>query len=151
MPPTPGASITIDSTEAHNGRYSLLLTSPNKAAFQTFMNANQVFNDRSLAGKRVRFSGWCKLDGVTEASAYLNVFSTGGYGTSSTMAGNALFGTLDWTFYSVEFDVPKDTYTVWARAGYQAVPGRCWWDDLKFEVLGNTPASAAAAPGRKAR
>ncbi|MGH7724998.1 MAG: hypothetical protein ACREOU_06170 [Candidatus Eiseniibacteriota bacterium] len=153
LPPTPGAMISVDSTVAHSGRRSALMTTPEKPPFQTYMHACQVFNARGLAGKRVRMSGWCKLEGVNDASAYLSVWSTGLYGVDGSIAGDALFGTLDWTFYSVDFDVPKDTYTVWARAGYQSVPGRCWWDDLKFEVLGNTPTTGAGAtskpPGRK--
>ena len=58
-----------------------------------------------------------------------------------SLAGNAISGTNDWTFYSIDWNVPKDTYTVWARAGFLASPGKCWWDDLKFEVLGDAPAT----------
>ncbi len=143
LPPTPGAMIVVDSAVAHSGRNSALMTTSEKPPFQVYMNACQVFNARGLAGKRVRLSGWCKLDRVNDASAYLSVYATGLYGVEGSLAGDALSGTLEWTFYSVDFDVPKDTYTVWARAGYQSVPGRCWWDDLKFEVLGNTPPAGA--------
>ena len=48
---------------------------------------------------------------------------------------------------AADFDVPKDTYTVWARAGSEAIPGICWWDDLKFEVLGDTPANGPMVKG----
>jgi hypothetical protein len=150
MPPTPGASITTDSTVAHSGRYSVLLTGSQKAAFETFQNACQVFNARNLAGKRVRMSGWCKTEDLTSTSAYLQVYATGLYGVDGSLAGNSVSGTSDWTFYSVEWDVPKNTYTVWARAGYLAAPGKCWWDDLKFEVLGDTPAPVKAAKPKTA-
>ncbi len=138
MPPTPQASITRDSTTVHSGRWSAKFQAPVRAAFQTYMNVCQVWNARNLSGRRVRLSGWGKVDGLTD-SAYLSVFSTGLYGVDATLAGDAFTGTRDWSFYSVEFDVPKDTYTVWARAGVQASPGTTWWDDLKFEVLGATP------------
>lgn len=150
MPPTPGATITVDSTVAHSGRASIQLTTPEKPPFQIYQNACQVFNARNFSGKRVRLSGWCKLDRVDEASAYLSIYATGLYGVDGSLAGDAISGTRDWTFYSVDFDVPKDTYTVWARAGYQAVPGRCWWDDLKFEVLGETP-TAQTAPRKSGK
>jgi hypothetical protein len=137
IPPTGGAAVTLDSSTAHSGRYSILLTTPQKPGFQTYMNACQVFNVRNMSGKRVRMSGWCKLENVNDTSAYLSIYATGIYGVDGSLAGDALSGTLDWTFYSCEFDVPKNTYTVWARAGYQATIGKCWWDDLKFEVIGD--------------
>jgi hypothetical protein len=144
MPPTATAMVERDSTVAHSGRASVLLTSQQKPGFETYMNVSQVFNARNLAGKRVRLSGWVRLEGLDDKSAYLSIYSTGLYGVDGSLAGDALSGTRDWTFYSVEWDVPKDTYTVWARAGYQTTTAKCWWDDLKFEVLGNTPRAPAA-------
>ena len=138
LPPTPGAMIERDSSTAHSGKYSALMTTVHKPGFQTYEAAAQVFNARNLSGKRVRMSGWCKLENVNDSSAYLSIYATGLYGVDGSLAGDALSGTKDWTFYSVEWDVPKDSYTVWARAGYQATPGKCWWDDLKFEVLGDS-------------
>jgi hypothetical protein len=143
MPPTVGAAVVPDSTEAHSGRFSARYSSVNKPGFSTYMNTFQVFNARTLAGKRVRLSGWVKMKDVHD-SAYLNIYATGLYGVDGTLAGDALTGTHDWTFYSVEYDVPKDTYTVWARAGYQAGPGTVWWDDLQFEVVG-APSKPATA------
>jgi hypothetical protein len=139
LPPTPQASIVPDSVVSHSGRFSARYASPNRAAFSTYMNSSQVFNARSLAGKRVRFSGWCKLQDMNLGSAYLNVYATGLYGVDGTLASESFSGTQDWKFYAVDYDVPKDTYTVWARAGVDALPGVTWWDDLKFEVLGDTP------------
>jgi hypothetical protein len=111
------------------------------------MNACQVFNARNLSGRRVRLSGWGKCEDLID-SAYLNIYGTGLYGVGGNGGAEAIFGTTDWKFCSVEFDVPKDTYTVWARAGFLAGPGRVWWDDLKFEVLGDTPRPTAAKKGR---
>lgn len=147
MPAAVGAAIVSDSSQAHSGRYSALFTAPNRPLYQTFMNVCQVFNAHNLSGRRVRMSGWARTEDIID-SAYLSIWTTGLYGIAGSLAGDALTGTNDWTFYSVEFDVPKDTYTVWARAGYQAGPGRVWWDDLKFEVLGATPRKAAAKKGR---
>ena len=145
MPPTAGAFIVRDSTVTHGGRWSARLSSATRPGFQTYMNACQVFNARQLSGKRVRMSGWAKLEDIID-SAYLSVYATGLYGVEGSLAGDALTGTKDWTFYSVEFDVPRNTYTVWARAGYSAGPGRVWWDDLKFEVLGPASRTTAAKP-----
>jgi hypothetical protein len=142
LPPTPGAIIEMDSTTAHSGRYSALMTTMQKPGFQTYQAACQVFNARNLAGKRVRMSGWCKLENINDASAYLSIYATGLYGVDGSLAGDALSGTKDWTYYTVDYEVPKDSYTVWARAGYQSTLGKCWWDDLKFEVLGDSQATA---------
>jgi len=141
MPPTPNANIRRDSTTSHSGRFSAQFNSPVKAAFQTYMNACQVWNARNLSGRRVRLSGWGKTENLTD-SAYLSIYSTGLYGVDGSLAGDAFTGTRDWSFYSVEFDVPMNTYTVWARAGMQASAGTTWWDDLKFEVLGASPKPA---------
>lgn len=148
MPPTASAVIEPDSTTAHSGRFSALLTSARKPAFETYQNACQVFNARNFSGKRVRLSGWCKLENVNDTSAFLSVYSTGLYGVGGSLAGDALSGTRDWTFYSVEWDVPKDTYTVWARAGFLTTIGKCWWDDLKFEVLGDSQARRKATAAK---
>jgi hypothetical protein len=151
LPPTPGSRIEPDSTTAHSGRYSAMMTSMQRPAFQSYQAAAQVFNARNLSGKRVRMSGWCKLENVNDTSAYLSIWATGLYGVDGSLAGDALSGTRDWTFYSVEWDVPKDSYTVWARAGYQTSPGKCWWDDLKFEVLGDTQAVKKATATKTSR
>jgi len=145
LPPTPGAMIEMDSTTAHSGRFSALMTTQQKPGFQTYQAAAQVFNARNLSGKRVRMSGWCKLENINDASAYLSIYATGFYGVDGSLAGDALSGTKDWTFYSVEWDVPKDSFTVWARAGYQSTLGKCWWDDLKFEVLGDSQTAGKTA------
>jgi len=150
MPPTPGAVIEPDSATAHSGRYSALLTVPQRPAFQTFQNACQVFNARNLAGKRVRMSGWCKTQDLNSTSAYLQVYATGMYVVDGSLAGDAISGTNDWTFYSIEWSVPKETYTVWARAGFLASPGKCWWDDLKFEVIGDAPATPKVSKPKEA-
>lgn len=142
IPPTVGASIRPDSTTARSGRMSAFLTSTTVPEFSTFQNIGQAFNTRGLSGRRVRMSGWCKLENIVD-SAYLSIQTSGKRGVARTLAGDALTGTHDWTFYSVEFDVPKDTYLVWARAGYLTGLGKVWWDDLKFEVLGATPKPVA--------
>jgi len=148
LPPTPGAMIERDSTNAHSGKYSALMTTVQKPGFQTYEAACQVFNARNLSGKRVRMSGWCKLENINDTSAYLSIYATGLYGVDGSLAGDALSGTKDWTFYTVEWDVPKDSFTVWARAGYQATPGKCWWDDLKFEVLGDSRSASGKTSKR---
>ena len=49
----------------------------------------------SARGKRVRMSGWCKLENVNDASAYLSIWATGMYGVDGSLAGDALTGTKD--------------------------------------------------------
>ena len=106
------------------------------------MNACQVFNARNLSGNRVRLSGWGKTENLID-SAYLSVFATGMYGVDGSLAGEAFSGTRDWSFYSVEFDVPKDTYTVWARAGVQASPGKTLVGRPQVRGPGRTPKPAS--------
>lgn len=138
MPPVEGLRIRLDAT-AHSGLQSCLIECQNRPPFQLWSHVFQVFNTRALSGKRVRMSGWFKLENLKNTFAALSVTSTGFYGSYRPMVSKSYSGTHDWAYDSVEVDIPRDTYTVWVRAVLNTGVGKVWFDDLKFEVLGDSP------------
>lgn len=148
LPPLEGLRFDLDGENAHSGAQALRFESQRHTPFQMLTHAYQVFNTRALSGKRVRLSGWLKLDKLNSSSAYLTVQATGFYGNYHPIISNGISGTQPWTYLTYETDIPKDTYTVWVRGAFATAEGRVWFDDLKFEVLGDTPTEAKAT-GRK--
>lgn len=149
LPPLEGLRVDLDTENPHSGAQSIRFESQRHTPFQMLTHCYQVFNTRALSGKRVRLSGWIKLDKLDASSAYLTVQATGFYGNYHPAISNGISGTQPWTFLTYETDIPKDTYTVWVRGAFATAEGRVWFDDLKFEVLGDTPTEAKAT-GRKA-
>jgi hypothetical protein len=145
LAPVEGLYIRPDAV-AHSGLQSCLIECQEKSQIQLFSHVFQVFNTRALSGKRVRLSGWYKTEKLDNTYACFSIASSGMYGTYLPVipAGSAWSGTNDWTFGSYEADIPADTYAVWVRAMLNTGPGKVWFDDLKFEVLGDTPRAGAA-------
>jgi hypothetical protein len=148
MPPVESVRIRADAV-AHSGLQSCLIESQRRWQMEIWTHAFQVFNTRALSGKRVRLSGWYKSEGLKNTFACFSIYATGMYGAFHPVVSNAWSGTNDWTFASYETDIPANTYTVWARAVLNTGAGKVWFDDLKFEVLGDSPRPAAASPAKK--
>ncbi len=146
LAPVQGLRIRPDAV-AHSGLQSCLIDCQGRSPFQMWSGVCQVFNTRALSGKRVRLSGWYKSQDLNSTYACLSVYATGMYGNFFPVVTGAWSGTHDWTFTSCEADIPLDSYTVWARAVINTGVGKVWFDDLKFEVLGDTP--GLSAPGTK--
>jgi len=148
LPPLEGLRVDLDGQVTHSGSQSVRLESQRHPPFQLFSHVCQVFNTRALSGKHVRMSGWVRTDHLDAGSAFFSIVGTGQYGSFRPVIPEGVSGTKDWTFLSYECDIPKDTYTVWARAAFTTSEGKVWFDDVKFEVLGDAhPASAKARPG----
>jgi len=144
MPPVEGLRIRPDAVP-HSGLQSCLIESQRRWQIEVWTHAFQVFNTRALSGKRVRLSGWYKTQDLNNTFACFSIYATGAYGAFRPVVSNAWSGTNDWTYATYEIDIPANTYTVWARAVLNTGAGKVWFDDLKFEVLGDTPKPAAAA------
>jgi hypothetical protein len=142
MPPVEGLRIRLDGV-AHSGLQSCLIESQRRWRMEIWSHAFQVFNTRALSGKRVRLSGWYKTQDLKSTFACFSIYATGMYGIFRPVVTNSWSGDHDWTFTSYEADIPPDTYTVWARAVLNTGIGKVWFDDLKFEVLGDSPRPAA--------
>lgn len=150
LPPLEGLRVDLDGQVVHGGSQSVRLESQRHPPYQLFSHVCQVFNTRALSGKHVRMTGWVKTDHLDQGSAFLTVVATGKYGSFRPVIPDGVSGTKDWTFVTYECDIPRDTYTVWARAAFTTSEGRVWFDDVSFEVLGDAKtASAKESASRK--
>jgi hypothetical protein len=135
LAPMDGMRVRL-SEEAHSGDYSVLLESQGEPPVQLVSTVFQALNTRQLSGKRVRLSGWMKLEGLDRSSAFFRVFGTGMYGDFQPPVSQSHSGTMDWTYITVERDVPEDTYVFWAQAGFSTHVGKVWFDDMSLEIVG---------------
>jgi len=145
VPPYEGAHIDADTTEHHTGHASVLLADMSQGFTPSRMGVAQVLDARSLRGKHVRMSGWFKGDSlITTALAKILVDTP--HGLKQSPAGELLSGSFDWTYNSIEYDVPADAVNLWAYLMINApASGRLWLDDASLEVLGPATGDAQAA------
>jgi hypothetical protein len=155
VPPFEGARIDRDSTVHHGGGTSMRCSDMAQGYTPSRMGMMQALDGRTLRGRHVRVSAWFKGDSLSSA-VVAKVYSDTQHGTEQSGAGAIISGTFDWTYNSLEFDIPKDAEVVWPYLVFEApAHGLVWMDDAGFEVLGSgTSAEAAAAPapvGKKTR
>lgn len=136
--PFPGFKVVRDTTLSHTGNACMHYEDQGGGLTRLPSGACQPIVNRGLAGKHVRVSAWLKTDslqGLANVAMYYKTLS-GSAHPVPTMYSN----TQDWKLTSLEGDVPPDAYEVWAWFTYEApAPGRVYFDDCSFEVLGDAP------------
>lgn len=147
IPPFEGARIDRDTTVAHTGRTSMLLSNFGDGVVTARMGMCQPLRAVGLRGKRVRISGWLRADSLT-SPAYVSVAAHTPHDVVRSGTTGQYTGTFDWTQTATELDVPRDAETLWAwlvvnAPGY----GRLWMDDASLEVLG--PATETPRPSAR--
>lgn len=143
MLPYEGHRVWADTTVAHTGRASMTAEGGMSGMVQARAGVAQVVGNRNLAGKRVRLSGWVRTDSLKSVAALLLYAHTVSRGMVKDAVPTQYSANTDWTFTSIEADLPWDTYEVWAWLQYTApATGRVWWDDAKLEVIGESPRPA---------
>lgn len=149
IPPYEGAKVAVDTTVAHTGRASLLVSDFFDGLVEARMGAGQPFDGRTLRGQRVRLSAFYKGDSL-EGTCFVKIYSHGLQSRVKQSPGAELLsGTWDWKELSIEFDVPEDSELVWANLLVLApAKGRVWLDDARFEVVGPSKTAAPAATRR---
>jgi hypothetical protein len=147
IPPFEGARIDRDTTVAHSGRTSMLLSHFNNGVVSSRMGMCQTFSAAGLRGQRVRIGGWMRGDSLT-GPAYVMVAAHTPELVARSGTTGQYTGTFDWTYTETEFDVPKDAEVIWAWMVVNAPAyGRLWFDDASLEVIGpSSAATPAAAP-----
>lgn len=113
--------------------------------------------------KRIRLTGWSKVENVTMAAVYVRVIKEPGeekkslgseiYEGIADFAGmeegipehflvhqddSSNVGTGDWKQHVLEFDVPAEAVTLWFGA-YMYGKGKMWIDDFHYEVVKKLP------------
>lgn len=146
MPPFDGMRVELDTTVAHSGRASVVVTSGGGYMIRTRTGVCQSVGNRALAGKRIRLSGWVKTDSL-KSLAYALLYIHTPRGVVQESQPVQFSRDTPWTLTTHEMDVPPDATLVWAWFCHDAPrPGVVHWDDCSVEVLGN--AKTLGAPPR---
>jgi erythromycin esterase-like protein len=107
--------------------------------------ATASFPVKDAAGKRARFSGYIKTEGVTEGFAGLwwRVDGASGVLAFDNMQDRGVTGTTDWKRYVVELPVAADAKNVNFGALFSG-RGTAWFDGLSVELDGKPYANTGA-------
>jgi erythromycin esterase len=144
----PGYEFALDTSVVVSGRQSLRIHYLNGEQRST---ATQNFPPEAGRGKRIRFSGFMKTDGITEGNAalWLRVDGPGGLISLDNAPFGTGSGTTDWRNYVIERDVSPDATSI-VFGVFQFGNGTAWFDNFAIEVDGVPYVQAAAPNPRRA-
>jgi RNA polymerase sigma factor (sigma-70 family) len=141
-------SAALDPTTLRNGHPTMRVTC-NAKSWVAYDHANR--HVEQYLGKRVRVSAWLKAEHVSVVSGlwiramgpnYKKIIDEGNWGKWETAGAKPLKGTVGWTHFVCELDVPLDTQYIVSGMIHNGT-GTMWMDDFKFEVLDAAPGGAA--------
>ena len=136
MPPFDGMRVARDTTEAHSGRASIVVSSGGAMMVRSRTGVCQPIANRALAGKRIKLSGWVKTDSL-KSIAYALLYAHTPRGVVQESQPQQFSRDTPWTETTLEMDVPPDASMVWAWFCHDAPrPGVVHWDDCAVQVLG---------------
>ena len=97
----------------------------------------QAVSVASLAGRKVRFSGWLKTRGAdgVGASLMMLVDGSGGILANNFMAGSEATGSREWQRYSITLAIPTNASGLRVGVMLQGA-GTVWFDDAELEIIG---------------
>jgi hypothetical protein len=124
-----------DPDVKHGGEASASLRAKS-AESEGFGTLMQMADPGEYRGKRVRFSGWVKAEGVSDwAGLWFRVDGPGNKALSfDNMQGRPIKGTGDWTLHEIVLDVPDEAVAL-AYGVLLSGAGHVWMDDLQFEIV----------------
>lgn len=136
-----GYEVQPDTQVFQSGRSSLRMRYTAKDPWiqggGRFGVVSRPFPAEAVAGRKVRFSGAIRTEGVSKGYAGL-WWRADGEGTASVfdnMAGRGASGTTPWTRYQIDIEVPKEAKQVIFGALFPG-DGTAWFDDLRVEIDG---------------
>jgi hypothetical protein len=141
-------SAGLDSATLRDGHPTMRVTCDAKSWVAYDHNDRHV---EQYLGKRVRVSAWLKAERVSVGSGlwiralgpnFQKIIDEGNWGKWTTPGAKPLKGTVGWTHFVAELDVPLDTQCICSGMIHNGT-GTMWMDDFKFEVVG-APAGDAA-------
>ena len=142
--PTVAASIVRDFTSRYDAPFladvdeaKKMSEASDQSAAASFGVATGTFPVSRAAGKKVRYSGYIKTDGVTRGFAGLwwRVDGPSGVLAFDNMQSRGVAGTTDWTRYTIELPVDASVKNINLGA---LLPGNgtAWFDGLTIELDG---------------
>lgn len=134
----------LDKETFFKGTRSVFLKSlPAKREAGEFGTVMQQFKAAKYLGKRIRFSGFVKVEDVIDwGGLWMRI---DGFTTNTlkfdNMQNSAIKGTSDWNRYSVVLDVPENSAVI-SIGILLSGEGRLWFDNVRLdEVDKNVPAT----------
>ena len=126
--------------ETDAGRASAYLKSKDPA-IEGFGTLMQMFDAQQYLGKRVRFSGSVKAEGVQKwAGLWMRVDKQRDSVAFDNMQGRPIKGTTGWQSYTVVLDVPQDATAI-ALGILLDGTGAVWLNNVSLEVVGTDVAT----------
>jgi len=109
----------------------------NVSSGPSFGVATAMLPVKEAAGKRIRFSGHIKTDGVQDGYAgfWCRVDGATGVAAFDNMQERGVTGTTDWKRYVIELPVAADAKSVYFGALFPG-SGTAWFDGLSIELDG---------------
>ena len=142
--PTVAASLARAFVARHDADFAPALDEAAKMATQATASGGQAFGVATgtfpiavAAGKKIRYSGYIKTEGVTRGYAGLwwRVDGPSGSLAFDNMANRGVKGTTDWTQYTIELPVDASARNINFGA-LMPGDGTAWFDGLSIEVDG---------------
>lgn len=128
--------IGIDRNVVHGGEASGYLKSETVLEKDEFATMMQQFKAENYKGKRIKLSCFVKSESVQEfAGVWMRVDNQmGDVLQFDNMSNRPIVGTLDWNYYSIILDVPKESASISFGVLLQG-KGKVWVDKFLFEVV----------------
>lgn len=132
-----GYQVQLDNQIFHSGKQSLRMRYTAPPDRRSFGVATGSFPVKDAAGKRVRFSGYIKTEGVTQGYAGLwwRVDGAAGVLAFDNMHDRGVTGTTDWKRYEIELPVAADATNINFGVLFPA-KGIAWFDSMAIELDG---------------
>ncbi|MCK4341511.1 MAG: erythromycin esterase family protein [Phycisphaerae bacterium] len=137
--------IVTDFVQAMEPKYAKKVLATYKAAKQTdqsaggagFGIATGTFPVEAAVGKRIRYSGYIKTEGITRefAGLWWRVDGKSGVLDFDNMNDRGPKGTTPWKRYEIELDVPADAVNIDFGVIHPG-DGTAWFDTLRVEIDG---------------
>jgi len=126
-----------DEKVLHSGKSSAFLQS-NKEPIEGFGTLMQMIKADSYRGKRVRMTGYVKVDNIKgSAQMWMRVDSKDSAPQQlrfDNMGNRAISAPTDWKKCEIVLDVPGNSGAI-AFGVLLAGTGKIWFDDVKFETV----------------
>jgi beta-lactamase regulating signal transducer with metallopeptidase domain len=100
---------------------------------------------KPFRGKRIRFSGYLKTDGIREYTGLLVSLMTPKTDSTWAMGKRPILGTTDWRRYEYVVDIPQDCNAIMLGVSIKG-PGKVWASEFQFETVGTDVALTPEKP-----
>ena len=136
----------VDTKVAHSGHASAWLRP--KVDKPEFGGAlMQIISAKDYAGKRIRFSGWLKTDGVDRSGLWMRIRPANADNSlaADNMLARPLKGSNDWTKAEIVLDVAHNADNM-IFGSWVGLKGKAWLDDVKIEVVDRSVPTTDRSP-----